>query len=134
MDKFVLTPKMLTIGGVFYPMGYAFIMFPDTESAEQAAREVESKPGTTGPVMLLSPTTVLKEIGNVGGALDVTTPAVSAEVASVRKFVELARQGHAALVVKLGSDADAELVMIAARKAAFSHGQRYHLLEMEAMA
>ena len=126
MDKFVLTPKMLTIGGVFYPMGYAFIMFPDTE--------VESKPGTTGPVMLLSPTTVLKEIGNVGGALDVTTPAVSAEVATVRKFVELARQGHAALVVKLGSDADAELVMIAARKAAFSHGQRYHLLEMEAMA
>lgn len=29
MKTFALNPKMLTLTGVFYPTGYAFIMFPE---------------------------------------------------------------------------------------------------------
>ena len=131
MKNFELTSDMLTISGVFYPKGYAFIMFPDTGAAEQVARDIEGKPGTTGTIMLLSPATVLREIGKVEGESDVTLPSVGTEGATVRKYVDLARKGHVALMVKLGSDQDAELVMVAARKATFSYGQRYHLLAME---
>ena len=41
MKPFELTKKMLTISGVFYPTGYAFIMFPDAESARQAADKID---------------------------------------------------------------------------------------------
>ena len=131
MKNFELTSDMLTMSGVFYPKGYAFIMFPDAGAAEQVARDIESKPGTTDPVMFLSSATVLKEVGKVEGESDVTLPSVGTEGATVRRYVDLARKGHVALMVKLGSDDDAELVMVAARKMAFSYGQRYHLLAME---
>ena len=131
MKSFELTPDMLTLGGVFYPRGYAFVMFPDASAAEQVARDIESNPGTTSEVMLLSPTTVLREIGKVEGESDVTLPSVGTEGATVRRYVDLARRGNSALMVKLDSDKDAALVMVAARKVAFSYGQRYHLLAME---
>ena len=131
MKNFEFTSDMLTMSGVFYPKGYAFIMFPDAGAAEQVARDIESKPGTTDPVMFLSSATVLKEVGKVEGESDVTLPSVGTEGATVRRYVDLARKGHVALMVKLGSDDDAELVMVAARKMAFSYGQRYHLLAME---
>ena len=131
MKNFELTSDMLNMGGVFYPNGYAFIMFPDAAAAEKVAFDIESQPGTTGPVMLLSPATVLKEIGKIEGESDVALPSVGTEGATVRRYVDLARRGNSALMVKLGSDEDAELVMVAARKVTFSYGQRYHLLAME---
>ena len=131
MKNFELTSDMLTMGGVFYPNGYAFIMFPDASAATQVARDIESKPGTTGPVMLLSAATVLKEIGKVDGESDIALPSVGTEGATVRRYIDLAREGHSALMVKLGSDEDAEFVIVAARKVTFSYGQRYHLLAME---
>ena len=131
MKSFELTPDMLTMGGVFYPKGYAFIMFPDASAAEQVARDIESNPGTTSEVMLLSPATVLTKIGKVEGESDVTLPSVGTEGATVRRYVDLARRGNSALMVKLDSDEDAAFVMVAARKVTFSYGQRYHLLAME---
>ena len=106
-------------------------MFPDASAAEQVARDIESNPGTTSEVMLLSPATVLKEIGKIEGESDVTLPSVGTEGATVRRYVDLARRGNSALMVKLGSDEEAALVMVAARKVTFSYGQRYHLLAME---
>ena len=131
MKNFELTSDMLTMGGVFYPTGYAFVMFPDAGAAEQVARDIESNPGTTGPVMLLSPATVLKEIGKVEGESDVDLPSVGTEGATVRRYVDLARKGHCALMLKVDSDEETERVMQAARSASFSYGQRYHLLAME---
>ena len=131
MKNFAITSDMLTMSDVFYPTGYAFIMFPDTAAAEQAAHDIESRPGTTEAVMFLSPATVLKDIGKVDDTSDVTLPSVGTEGATVRKYVDLARKGHAALMVKTSSDADAELVMVSARKMRFSYGQRYHMLAIE---
>ncbi len=131
MKKFELISDMLTMSGVFYPTGYAFIMFPTAEAAEQAAHDIESHSGFTAPVMLLDASTVLKEIGKVDGESDVDLPSVGTEGATVRRYVDLARKGNAALMVKVDSDEDAERVMVAARKMQFSYGQRYHMLAME---
>ena len=130
MKKFELTPDMLTLSGTFYPKGYAFIMFPNAMMAERAALEIAKAPFGES-VMFLNAATVLRSIGQVEGDSDVALPSVGTEGATVRKYVDWARKGHCALMVKVDSDEETELVMQAARQASFSYGQRYHLLAME---
>ncbi|MES2509427.1 MAG: RNA-binding protein [Pseudomonadota bacterium] len=130
MKEFKLTSDMVSMGGAFYPKGYVFIMFPDGESAEQVARAIDGHPGNEA-VMLLSPATVLREIGKVDGESKIPLPSVGTEGATVNNYVELARKGHHALMTKVASDDDAKRVTDTARKASFSYGQRYHLLAIE---
>ena len=130
MKNFELTPQMQTMSGVFYPKGYAVIMFEKSEDAEQIAHEWESRTGNDS-TMLLSPPMVLRHIGKVEGESDVELPSVGTEGATVRKYVDLARAGHCALMVKVASDEEAEALMLEVRKVPFSYGQRYHLLAME---
>jgi hypothetical protein len=128
MKEFELTKKMLTIGGVFYPTGYAFIMFPDADSARQAAEKI----GPIAPdVMLLSPATILKEIGKVDGDDDSALPEVGTEGATVQRYVNLARKGHHALMVAITDSEAAEKIMVEIRKTPFSFAQRYHMLAIE---
>ncbi len=131
MKKFELNPDMLTMGGTFYPKGYAYIMFPNAMLAERVALEMGHIPTLGASVMFLNAATVLREIGKVEGESDVVLPSVGTEGATVRKYVDLARKGHCALMVKVDSDEEAERVMQSARSASFSYGQRYHLLAME---
>lgn len=131
MKTFELTSSMLTMSGVFYPKGYAFIMFPNAQDAAQVAREVVDTHDGNAIVMLLTPEEVLKEIGKADGASDIELPSVGTEGATVAKYIELARQGHGALMVKVHSTEDAERVMAAVRKVPFSYAQRYHMLAIE---
>ena len=131
MKNFELTQKMLSLGGVFYPTGYAFIMFPNAAQAERAAIEIANTTALEESVMFLNAATVLKDIGKVEGDSDVELPSVGTEGATVRKYVDLARTGHCALMVKVDSSEETEIVMQSARSASFSYGQRYHLLAME---
>ena len=142
MQDFKLTPDMLTLGGVFYPRGYAFIMFLTAQNAELAGSEIASQPvrqtdekkggeNDAASVMRLSPATVLRDIGKINGESDVALPSVGTEGATVRKYVDLARQGHHALMVRVSSDEEAERLMMVARREHFSYAQRYHLLAIE---
>jgi hypothetical protein len=128
MKSFELTKKMLTISGVFYPTGYAFIMFPDAERASQAADTINALSDT---VMLLTPDVVLTEIGKVDGDSHAALPDVGTEGATVQRYVNLARKGHHALMVAVHGSKAAELVTAEARKYDFSFGQLYHMLAIE---
>lgn len=128
MKDFELTKKMLSMGGVFYPTGYAFIMFPDIENARQAARELET---VSDDIMLLTPASILEEIGKADGHSDLSLPSVGTERATVQKYVELAQQGHHALMIPVDSEEAAERVMSVVRKRPFSYAQRYHMLVIE---
>ena len=125
MKPLEITSSMRTLGGIFYPKGYAFVMFPTAECAQQVASQ------NFDHAMLLTPAQVLLEVGQVKDDSDVELPSVGTEGATVRKFIDLAREGHHALMVKIESDDDTERLMVAARAASFSYGQRYHLLAME---
>lgn len=131
MKKFELTPDMLTMNGTFYPKGYAFIMFPNAMMAERAGLEISKMQPFGDGVMFLNAATVLRDIGKVEGDSDIALPSVGTEGATVRKYIDWARKGHCALMVKVNSDEETELVMQAARQASFSYGQRYHLLAMQ---
>lgn len=131
MKTFSLLPKMLTLTGVFYPTGYAFIMFPEGDQAGQAARELEESGFDGEAIMLLEPDTILREIGKVDGDSDVMLPSVGTEGATVQKYVALAREGQHALMVHAPSEKETERVMTVVRKQPFSYAQKYHMLAME---
>lgn len=131
MKTFALEPKMLTLSGIFYPTGYAVIMFPDAQQAQQAARELVSGGYDDEAIMLLTPETILREIGRVDGDSDVDLPSVGTEGATVQKYVKLARQGQHGLMVHAASDKDTERVMSVVRTLPFSYAQKYHMLAME---
>jgi hypothetical protein len=128
MKNFELTQKMLSLGGVFYPTGYAFIMFPSVEDATQVARELEID---TDGIMLLTPATILSQIARADDHSDVALPSVGTEGATVRKYVDLAREGHYALMIPAHSEKTAERVMSVVRKVPFSYAQKYHMLAIE---
>lgn len=131
MKPFVLVPKMLTLQGVFYPTGYAVLLFPDAQDAVQAGAELEAAGFDGQDIMLLSPEVILREIGKVDGESDVVLPSVGTEGATVRKYVDLALEGHCALMVKAASDKDTQRVMAAVASLPFSYGQKYHMLAIE---
>lgn len=134
MKDFELTPKMLTLGGVFYPTGYAFILFPDLEDAMRVARELEAEVevemGSDG-IMLLTPDAILTQIGKADDQSDVELPSLGTEGATVRKYVDLAREGHYALMIPTPSQEATERIMAVVRQVPFSYAQRYHMLVIE---
>ena len=53
------------------------------------------------------------------------------EGATVNKYINLAREGHHALMVKARSDDDSERLMSVVREFPFSYAQKYHMLAIE---
>ena len=132
MKTFEITSHMFTMSDVFYPNGYAFVMFPNAQDAQQVLGELDGSLTDSGEMLLLSPQAVLRDIGKLENEeLEVTLPSIGTEAATVAKYINLARQGHHALMVRVHSDVETEQVMRAVRKVPFSYGQRYHLLAIE---
>lgn len=128
MKHFELTKKMLSMGGVFYPTGYAIIMFPDAEDARQVAHELEV---SVDGVMQLTPEDIMKDISRADGHSDVRLPRVGTEGATVHKYVDLAREGHHALMIPMHDKEATERIMAVVRKVPFSYAQKYHSLAIE---
>lgn len=131
MKTFELTPKMLTLGGVFYPTGYAVILFPEAALADEAVQALEAAGFADDAVMPLPPATILREIGKVDGDSDLGLPSVGTEGHTVEKYVALARSGHHGVMVHAPSDDDTLRLKAALGQLPFSYGQKYHMLAME---
>lgn len=131
MKPFVLDPKMLTLQGVFYPTGYAVLLFPDAASAEQAGRELQAAGFHEEDLMLLTPQVILTEIGRLKDPEEEILPSVGTEGETVNHYVALARDGHHGLMVRAPSDADSQRMLSAVKDLPLSYGQKYHLLAIE---
>ena len=131
MQAFQMTSKMTSMGGIFYPTGYAVIMFPDADNASKAGVELEAAGFAGDEIMQLTPSVILREIGKVEGEESLALPSVGTEGATVQKYINLAREGHHALMVKAESDDDAKRLMAVVSKFPFSYGQKYHMLAIE---
>ena len=81
--------------------------------------------------MLLTPEEILEEIGKVDGHSEVNLPRVGTEGATVHKYVDLAREGHHALMIPAPSREATERTMQIVRKVPFSYAQKYHSLAIE---
>ena len=131
MQDFELQPHMLTMGGVFYPTGYLFAMFPSLDDAHHVATLLPPSKKDNRPAMLLPPATVLEKVVGTVGSADIPLPSAGAEGDTVRRFAALASQGHHALMVYADSVDDAEAAMVAIRTRPFSCATKYRMLVIE---
>ncbi|MES2979069.1 MAG: RNA-binding protein [Pseudomonadota bacterium] len=131
MKPFVMNPKMLTMGGAFYPKGYALIMFANEDDLNQVANELEKQAPPFEETMHLTPQDILSKLAGAHGESDVPMPSVGTEGRTVQRFAELARQGHHGLMIHAPSDEDMERAMEFVRRVPYAYGQKYHLLAIE---
>ncbi|MDQ3059707.1 MAG: RNA-binding protein [Pseudomonadota bacterium] len=131
MKPFVLTPKMLTLQGVFYPTGYAVLLFPDEATAAQAGRELQAAGFREEDMMALTPQAILTEIGQLQDPSEEVMPSVGTEGETVNQYIALARDGHHGVMLKAPSDAATERIMSAVKHLPLSYGQKYHMLAIE---
>lgn len=130
MRPFHLDSGMRTMRGVFYPTGWMVLMFPGEQQARDAASLLERNGTGADAMMLATPQELLRELVGAEGD-DQILPSAGTEGDTVRKFEEVATQGHHALMVHAPHQADSDRVMELLRDAGISYGQKYRRLVIE---
>ncbi len=132
MRNFSLDPSMTAaIGGAFYPTGYSMVMFPDPDDARQVGRQLVEKGFNADAIYLIPPDILLSQITPTASDADNPLPSAGTEGATVRAYTKLAREGHAALLVKTEDEEAAERLMEVVRTVPYSIAQRYRMLVIE---
>jgi hypothetical protein len=131
MKAFRLEPRMTTLRGVFYPTGYMIIMFPTEQEARQAAGRLDADGLDGDAVALVTPEDFQQQIARTVDADLDKLPSPGTEADTVRHFVELAREGHHALMVRAPSAQQSEHIMSVLHGSHMSYGQRYRYLVIE---
>ncbi len=134
MRPFVLEPNMLTMGGVFYPTGHMFIMLPTLDDARSAEKELLADGYTGESISLLEPETVLGKIAQTVGGSDIPLPSAGTEADTVRRYAELAAQGHYALMIHAPSAEETTHIMEVLSRHRISYAQKYRHLVIEDLA
>lgn len=131
MKAFAPESKMFTLGGVFYPTGHVFLMFPSAAEAQAAERKLIDAGCDGGQISLLTPQDIHEKIA--AGAMGVGRglPSPGTEAATARHYEDLAREGHHALLVPAPGARDTERVMHALEGSKISHAQKYRHFVIE---
>ena len=107
MKPLTLDSAMTNMGGVFYPTGHVFALFPDEDCVRQAASALDAA-GLGSDAAYASPATILEDIVRTLGTADAPLPSVGAEGDIVRRIADLASHGHHGLLLKLQDHGQAE--------------------------
>lgn len=134
MKDFALASRMLTLRGEFYPTGFLFVMLPSEEDARKVEHGLLAHNISGDDVMLLTAEIVLEQIVPTAAHHGDNVPSVGSESAMVRKYRDLAEEGHCALMIRAGNAAHTEEVMAVVRSVPFSVAEKYRFLVIEDMA
>lgn len=102
MKPLVLDSTMTNMGGVFYPTGHVFALFPDEDCVRQAANALQAA-GHQGETAYAGPEVIMEEIVRTLGTADAPMPSVGAEGDMVRRIADLAGKGHHGLLISMAS-------------------------------
>ena len=130
MRPFQLLDSMKTMRGVFYPTGWTVLMFPGEQDARDAARRLHDGGIGEDDVMLVTPQDFRSQILGAAGDDDML-PSAGTEGDTVRRFAELAAQGHYGLMVHPRSHETADHLLDILQGAPISYGQKYRTLVIE---
>lgn len=130
MRPFHLDSSMKTMRGVFYPTGWMVLMFPGEQQARDAAKKLEDSGVAGGDVLLVTPDDFRREIVGATGDNDML-PSAGTEGDTVRRFTELAREGHYGLMVHAPKQDDSDRLLELLRGSGISYGQKYRSLVIE---
>lgn len=133
MKKFKLDSHMTAlIGGGFYPTGHSMIMFPSADDASRVGHQlIESGVVNGDEVYFVTSQDILEQIAPTANGSDYPLPSAGTEAATVRTYIRLAREGHAALLVRTRDEVVAERVMEMVRLVPYSAAERYRRLVIE---
>ena len=110
MKNLVLDSSMTNMGGVFYPTGHVFALFPDEDCVRQAATALQAA-GHRGELAYASPDTILQDIVRTLGTADAPLPSVGAEGDMVRRIADLAGTGHHGMLIAMADKDEADAVV-----------------------
>ena len=130
MKNLVLDSSMTNMGGVFYPTGHVFALFPDEDCVRQAATALQAA-GHRGELAYASPDTILQDIVRTLGTADAPLPSVGAEGDMVRRIADLAGTGHHGMLIAMADkdEADAVVKAIAPEGAVTAFHYRTFIIE-----
>jgi hypothetical protein len=131
MKHFELDSSMTTMQGVFYPTGYMVVMFPTQQDAMDAARKLDEDGFPGDKVALLTPAAIQEKIARTVGNTDITMPSAGTEADTVRRFAQLAGQGHHGLVIHSPHGEETAHIMELLDGAPVSYAQKYRQLVIE---
>lgn len=131
MKPFRIEPDMLTMRGVFYPTGHMIVMFPTEDDARNAVQKLIDDGIDEDGLSLVSPRMFQEEIARTVGSADIPLPSAGTEADTVRKFTELASQGHHAVMVHAPDAKDSDRVMALLEGSNMSYGQKYRKLVIQ---
>ena len=112
MKPLVLDSTMTNMGGVFYPTGHVFALFPNEDCVRQAATALQAA-GHVGELAYASPEVILQEIVHTLGTADAPLPSVGAEGDMVRRIADLAGSGHHGLLAQITGQDDTNRLVAA---------------------
>jgi hypothetical protein len=131
MKPFHLDSSMTTLRGVFYPTGHMFLMFPSEQEARDAEQLLEDNSVDGGEISLLTPQMIQEELARTVGSADMPLPSAGTEADTVRRFVELASQGHFALMIHAPTAKETDRIMDLLKDSHVSYGQKYRHLVIQ---
>jgi hypothetical protein len=131
MKHFELESNMLTIRGVFYPTGYMVVMLPGEQEARAAGSKLEEGGVSGDQFALLAPEVIQEKIARTVGTADIPLPSAGTEADTVRRFAELASQGHWGLMIHAPHAQESDRVMELIRGCPISYAQKYRHLVIE---
>jgi hypothetical protein len=130
MKPFHLDSSMKTMRGVFYPTGWMVLMFPGEQQARDAAKLLADRGIADSDVMLVTPDDFRREIVDDTGDDDML-PSAGTEGDTVRRFVQLARQGHHGLMVHAPKHDQSDHILDWLKGSGIVYGQKYRTLVIE---
>ena len=134
MKPFEFDSSMTTMQGVFYPTGYMVVMFPTEQDARDAAKKLDDDGFPGDNVSLLTPQVIQEKIVRTVGTADIPLPSAGTEADTVRRFAQLASQGHHALLIHSPHGEETAHIMELLAGAPVSYAQKYRQLVIEDLA
>lgn len=131
MSKFSMEKPTLTFGGVFYPRGWAVLMFASAEAGQKVVADLKTGGYSDEDLFFVPAADILKKISESIGVAEAGLPSVGSERTVVRQYETLAKQGHVAVLAYAQSEEETERVMTVARRSAPSAAQKYHRFAIE---
>jgi hypothetical protein len=133
MKPFELDPSMMTMGGVFYPTGHLFLMFPTQDQAKNAGKALVDAGFSADSMSLLTPEVIQGKITRTVGNADIPLPSAGTEADTVRVYADLASDGHYGLLVDASKAEDSDRVMEVLKDSGYSVAKKYRQLVIQDM-
>lgn len=134
MKQFQLSRDMVNMGGQFYPTGHIVAMFPGDEAVRAAVHALKEAGVNEDDLSLITPEVMMRDIVRTVGNADLPLPSAGTEADTVRRFSQLAAEGHFALLIHVSRDHDAHRMMEHLAGHMPSHAQYYRRLVIEDLA